>query len=178
MTDLFDIRLWLYPGANPDDPDSWGPPEDISGYVRHPGNDGGQVISYSGGKGDEAPSVDAGNMTLTLDNRDGRFSTDNRLGPYYGELDINTPIHLGVAAFTDSFTRVTANGWGTVNATLGQSWTVTGSASQWATDGAKATVIIPAANSAYGTTANNANARDVDITTTVIPAAVATGGKF
>jgi hypothetical protein len=179
MTDLFDIKLWMYPSANPDsDPSLWGLDEDISSYIRHPGSDGGQVIAYSGGKGDEAPSPDAGQMTLTLDNRDGRFSTDNILGPYYGNLDISTPIRMGVTSFSDTFTRTTSNGWGTVDAALGKVWTVGGTASNWGTDGAKANVIIPTANTAFLATPVNANAKDVDITVTVIPAAVATGGRF
>jgi hypothetical protein len=176
---LFDIRLWIYPGKSPDaDASDWGLEEDVSAYIRHPGDDGGQVIHYSGGKGDEAPGVDASQMTLTLDNRDGRFSTDNILGPYYGDLDLSTPIRMGVVAWTDAFTRSTSNGWGTVDASLGKIWTVTGTASNWNTDGAKGNVIIPAANSAVGARPINSDASDVDVTMTVIPTAVATGARF
>jgi hypothetical protein len=176
---LFDIRLWMYPGMSPDsDVSDWGPDVDISEYIRHPGSDGGQAISYSGGKGDEAPGVDAGQMTLTLDNRDGRFSTDNITGPYYGDLDLSTPVRLGVVSFTDTFTRVTASGWGTVDAALGKVWTTSGSASNWSTDGAKANVIISAANTATPVQATNADAKDVDVVLTVIPTAVATGARF
>jgi hypothetical protein len=179
MTKLFDIRLWMYPGANPDSSAStWGTEEDISDYVRQPGQDGGAAITYSGGKGDEAPQPDAGQMSLTLDNRDGRFSTDNAAGPWYGELDIATPVRLGVASFVDAFTRTTSNGWGSVNASLGQTWTHTGTLANWSTDGAKGNVIIPAANSAVLADAGNGGGRDADVTLTVIPAAVATGGRF
>jgi len=179
VTDLFDIRLWMYPGASPDgDPAEWGPEEDISSYVRHPGNDGGQPISYSGGKGDEAPAPDAGQMTLTLDNRDGRFSTDNILGPYYGDLDISTPIRMGVVSFADTFTRTTSNGWGTVDAALGKVWTTSGAAANWSTDGSKADVIISAANTATPVQATNGDAKDADVTLTVIPTNVATGARF
>lgn len=175
----FDIRLWLYPGANPDsDPALWGLEENISAYIRRPGQDGGQSISYSGGKGDEAPSVDAGQMSLTLDNRDGRFSTDNLTGPYFGRLDINNPVRMGVVSFADTFNRSTSNGWGSPDAALGKTWTITGTASSYATDGAKATVIIPAANSAQTAVAGNGGAKDVDVTVTVIPTAVATGARF
>lgn len=176
---LFDIRLWMYPGMSPDsDASTWGADVDISQYVRHPGSDGGQPIGYSGGKGDEAPSVDAGQMTLTLDNRDGRFSTDNITGPYYGSLDMSTPIRLGVVSFSDSFTRTTSNGWGSTDASLGKTWTHTGTLSNWSTDGSKANVIIPAANTAVTATAGNADAKDVDVVMTVIPTAVATGARF
>jgi hypothetical protein len=177
---LFDIRLWLYPGANPDaDPAEWGLDEDISAYLRRPGQDGGQAISYSGGKGDEAPSVDAGQMSLTLDNRDGRFSTDNRLGPYYGLLDINNPVRMGVVAFSDTFTRAAGSaGWGVVDASLGKEWSQTAPPSGWPTTGSGGGVIIAAANTAAVGTALNADAKDVDIVATVTPAAIATGARY
>jgi hypothetical protein len=176
---MFDIRLWIYPGKSPDaDPSDWGLEEDISAYIRQPGSDGGQRISYSGGKGDEAPGVDAGNMTLTLDNRDGRFSTDNIAGPYYGDLDISTPVRMGVVSYADTFTRTTSNGWGTVDAALGKAWTVTSPSSNWSTDGAKANIMMPTANTAHNALANGASAKDVDVVMTVIPAAIATGNRF
>jgi hypothetical protein len=176
---LFDVRVWLYPGADPDgDPSLWGAEEDISAYVRHPGNDGGAPITYSAGKGDEAPSVDASQMTLTLDNRDGRFSTDNILGPYYGDLDTNTPIQMGVVSFSDSFTRTESNGWGTVDSTRGWAWTHTGPAGNWSTDGDVGEMFIASANTAHVAMAGGADATDADVQFVVIPAAVATGASF
>jgi hypothetical protein len=175
----FDIRVWIYPGQNPDSsPTDWGLEENISTYVRRPGDDGGQAITYSGGKGDEAPSVDAGQMQLTLDNRDGRFSTDNVAGPYYGDLDTNTPIRMGVVCYSDSFTRAaSASGWGTPTG-LGSAWTGTGSATNWTTDGTSGAVTIAAPNSAALAVATDGDARDVDVTVTITPAAIATGGRF
>lgn len=175
-----DVRLWLYPGASPgSDPTNWEAYfADISAYVRRPGNDGGAPITYSGGKQDESPSVDAGQMTLTLDNRDGRFSTDKIDGPYYGLLDLNTPIRLGVVSYADTFTRTVSNGWGTTSSTLGQSWTTPGTASNYSVDGSKAQIIIAAANTAVLCRASNSNARDVDVTMTITPAATATGAAY
>lgn len=179
MTDLFDIRLWLYPGANPSsDPSLWGLEADISSYIRHPGNDGGQVISYSGGRGDEAAGTDAGEMRLTLDNRDGRFSTDNLAGAYSGLLDLNTPIRMGVAGWKDDFNRSGSSGWGTVSSTLGQAWTVSGTASNWSTDGARGQLIIPTTAVDRIALAGEGSARDCDIVMTVVPAATATGGAY
>ncbi len=176
---LHDIRLWLYPGANPDgDPALWGLEEIISSYIRRPGQDGGQAIQYSGGKGDEAPGVDAGQMTLTLDDRDGRFSTDKIDGPYYGLLDTNNPIRMGVASFVDTFTRTSSSTWGSPDAAIGRTWTHSGVATDWTTDGAKASVVIPLANSAQAAVAGNGGGKDMDITTTIIPVAVATGARF
>jgi hypothetical protein len=175
----FDIRLWMYPGQNPDNsPSDWGAEADISAYLRRPGDDGGQPISYSGGKGDEAPGVDAGQMQLTLDNRDGRFSTDNIAGPYYGDLDTNTPIRMGVVCYSDSFTRAaSASGWGTPTG-LGSAWTHTTAASNWTTDGTSGAVTIGAPNSAALATAVDGDAKDVDVTVTITPSAIATGARY
>ena len=174
-----DIRLWLYPGANPDaDPALWGLGADISAYLRRPGSDGGQAVTYSGGKGDEAPGVDAGEMRLTLDNRDGRFSTDNAMGPYYRLLDINNPVRLGVVAFADSFTRAaSASGWGTVDAVKGLSWTHA-TPTRWTLDGTKGAVTIPTANLADAASAVGAECKDLDATIKITPTADATGDRF
>jgi hypothetical protein len=104
----YDIRTWIYPGANPAaDPSTWPLAVDISTKVRYPGDDGGQVISYTAGRQDEASQVDAGTLALTLDNRDGAFSTKNRAGPYYGKLSRNTPIIVGTVSGYDTFARTT-----------------------------------------------------------------------
>lgn len=179
MTDLFDVRLWLYPGGNSQmDPATWEPYfVDISSSLRHPGNDGGQPINYSGGAQDEAKDPDAGQMTLTLDNRDGKFSTDNLSGPYYGLLDLNTPIRMGVRSWTDTFTRSVSNGWGTVDAAQGFSWTVA-LAAAFNVDGSKGTVTLAAANTATSAITVGGTARDADIVSTVTPIATATGASY
>jgi hypothetical protein len=179
MTDLFDVRLWLYPGANSQmDPATWEPYfVDISTYLRHPGSDGGQAITYSGGAQDEAKEPDAGQMQLTLDDRDGRFSTDNLAGPYYGLLDLNTPIRMGVRSWVDNFTRSVSNDWGTVDAAQLFSWTVA-SASSFNVDGSKGTVTLAAANTATSAIAVRATARDADIISTITPIATATGASY
>lgn len=179
MTDLFDIRLWLYPGANSQmDPATWEPYfVDISSYLRHPGNDGGQAITYSGGAQDEAKDPDAGQMSLTLDDRDGRFSTDNMAGPYFGLLDLNTPIRMAVRSWVDAFTRSVASGWGTVDSVQLFSWTVS-TAAAFNVDGAKGTVTIAAANTAVSAIAGRATARDADVLSTITPSATATGASY
>lgn len=176
-----DIRLWLYPGADPAaNPTAWEPfLADISAYIRRPGSDGGAAIQYSAGKQDESTAVDAGQMTLTLDNRDGRFSTDKIDGPWYGLLDTNTPIRLGVVAATDAFTRTTSNGWGVIApAPLSQSWSVSGTASNWSTDGSRGQVIMPTAGVGSAAIAGNAQCRDADLVTTFTPAAAASGASY
>lgn len=177
MTDLFDIRVWLYPGANPSaDPSLWGNEVDVSAYVRQPGNDGGQPITYSAGKGEEAASVDAGNMRLSLNNRDGRFSTDKIDGPYYGLLDLNTPARMGTVAFRDAFTRTTSNGFGTPD--VGTSYTVPGTVSNFSTDGSRAQVKIASGNTGAIIPAVDSNCVDGDVTLSIVPSATATGAAY
>lgn len=54
-------------------------------YQRNP-------ISIVRGRPDETQSANPATMNLTLDNRDGRFSPRNPLGPYYGQIGRNTQI--------------------------------------------------------------------------------------
>lgn len=129
------IKLWIYPGGSPTDSSTWGLPVDISARIRYPGSDGGQAINYSGGRQDEAARVDAGRMTLSLDNRDGRFSITNPYGPYYGKLRRGTPIVLATESFSDSFNRSGAN--------LGPGWSV----SSFSANGSAATATFAAAGS-------------------------------
>jgi hypothetical protein len=175
------VRLWLYPGASPNStPTSWEPfYVDITQYVRRPGSDGGAPINYSWGKQDESTQTDASQMTLTLDNRDGRFSTDKIDGPYYGALDINTPIRLGVLVVTDTFTRTVASGWGTVQtAPTTISWDPGVSTATYSANGSRGEVILPTANSGYIISLVGANTRDVDIVSTITPLAMATGASY
>lgn len=60
---------------------------DISSYVRL--QDG---VTIEHGSRGEGASPDPTTLTMTLDNRDGRFSPRNPEGPYYGMLGRNTPL--------------------------------------------------------------------------------------
>lgn len=183
------IKLWFYPGANPNNSAVlWNSYEvDISQYVRRPGQDGGSPVTYSWGKQDESTQTDTGQMSLTLDNRDGRFSTENVPGPYYGQIDTNTPIRLGVQAGLDNFNRTVtaatgpAAGWGTINAALGQSWVNpsggTGTTT-YSVDGTKAQVNVTGGNIFTLAEADGMQARDVDITTVIYPSGTATGAAY
>lgn len=59
-----------------DDVQTW---TDVSTYLR-------QQISWYHGRADAEGRVDAGQATLTLDNRDRRFDPQNAAGPYYANL--------------------------------------------------------------------------------------------
>jgi hypothetical protein len=170
----FSVKLWIYPGANPASvPSSWGIPQDVSAYIRHPGNDGGQVITYTAGRQDEASQVDAGTLSLTLDNRAGQFSSHNALGQWAGLLDTNTPYQFGTVSGSDTFTRTVASGLGTSDS--GQTW---GASSAWSTDGAKAVAGFPAANTISLAPMNNSKSADYDVSFTIIPSVVSTGAAM
>lgn len=106
--------------------DAW---EDISGdvYVRDP-------IHIERGRADEAAEADPASLSLTLNNRDGKYSPRNPLSPYYGKLGRNTQIQIRVGDLpeeeapevADTFNRTVApGGWGTADS--GQVWTELGS---------------------------------------------------
>jgi hypothetical protein len=63
--------------------------QDISSFV-----DDRAPISISRGRHDEGTTVDPSSCTLTLNNRDGRFSPRNPLSPLYGLIGRNTPIKV------------------------------------------------------------------------------------
>lgn len=121
--------LRIFPGGNPADASTWGVGYDISDKIRYPGDNGGQAITYSGGRPDEATRVDSGQLTLTLDNTDGRFSTKNPLGTYYPLLRRGTPIVLSMLSGEDDFGRTSASDWGTSSS--GVTWSTSGTASTW-----------------------------------------------
>jgi len=165
----YDIRLWIYPGIDP--VGVWPPTyTDISNYVRYPGNDGGQPITYSAGRQNEADQVDAGTLNLTLDNRDGRFSTHNPLSPYYPSLDRGCPIRLAMTSCRDSFNRTTSGNLGTSDTE--NTWT---SSAAWSTNGSVATWSGVSTNVISFPINNGGSAIDVDQQITVILPNAATG---
>ncbi len=70
--------------------DGW---EDITeyAYLRDP-------ITITRGTPDESAKADPAQFSVTLNNRDGRFSPRNPLGPYYGRIGRNTPMRISVPA--------------------------------------------------------------------------------
>jgi hypothetical protein len=81
---------------------------DITNYVRHSSG-----IDIGSGRKDEHSLVEAGTMSLTLDNRDGRFSRRNPASPYYPYLTRNTPVRVSVNAGSGFTTRAKmfVNNW-------------------------------------------------------------------
>lgn len=59
--------------------------------------DGSVLPNISRGRTDQAATASPQTMTCQLNNRDGRFSPRNPVGPYYGTLPVrNCPIRMGV----------------------------------------------------------------------------------
>jgi hypothetical protein len=81
---------------------------DITSYVRYSAG-----ITAVSGRMDESATVTAGRGNLVLDNRDGRFSRKNPVGPYYGQLTRNTPIWVTVDAGLGAYDliRMYVNEW-------------------------------------------------------------------
>lgn len=65
--------------------------DDITSYVY--ARDG---VSITRGSPNESTTIDPANCSLTLNNRDGRFSPRNPVGAYYGLIGRNTPLRVSV----------------------------------------------------------------------------------
>lgn len=55
------------------------------------------MVNIERGRADYGAQVDESTCKLTLNNRDGRYSPRNPVGPYYGQLTRNTPIRVAIA---------------------------------------------------------------------------------
>ncbi|MCD0450761.1 hypothetical protein LO762_16410 [Actinocorallia sp. API 0066] len=68
---------------------------DVTGWVRE---DTPVEIGGRGRTSEQSATLEPTSLTLTLDNRDGRFSPRNPRGPWYGQIGRNTPIRVSVPA--------------------------------------------------------------------------------
>ncbi|HEY6493781.1 MAG TPA: hypothetical protein VIZ43_10935 [Trebonia sp.] len=71
--------------------DGW---TDVTPFVYQ--RDGSEKISVTRGRPDESTQATPSSAAFQLNNRDGRFTSRNPLGPYYGMLGRNTPIRFSV----------------------------------------------------------------------------------
>lgn len=92
---------------------------DITSYVMTRGT---TPISIKYGQTDENSNMQPATCTLMLNNRDGRFSPRNPVGPYYGLIGRNSPIRVSV---TDPTGGTSVRFWGEVPA-WPQNWDTTG----------------------------------------------------
>jgi len=97
---------------------------DISSYVYYRNNVGVTIIR---GRSDETSQVQPQTASMVLNNRDGRFSPRNPLGPWYGQLTRNTP--LRVSRLNNEIRRYRFHGevptWPTTSDISGRDITVT-----------------------------------------------------
>lgn len=66
---------------------------DVTPYLYARENGG---VTMTRGRSDWAERTDPGTCQFQLDNRDGRFSPRNPVGPYYGQIGRNTPVRFSV----------------------------------------------------------------------------------
>ena len=83
-------------------------------------------IQINRGRPDESQSLNPGQMSLTLNNRNGQFSPRNPAGPYYGSFGRNTPIRLSASNDPTQMTGLVYRFYGEVPAWPPQ-WDNTGS---------------------------------------------------
>jgi hypothetical protein len=76
---------------------------DVTAYVRV--TDGVVIVR---GRQDEQGTLQAGTCTMTLDNRDGRFSPRNPTGAYYGTIGRNTPVRVSVGGVYRFYGEISA----------------------------------------------------------------------
>ncbi|GAB1642525.1 carbohydrate binding domain-containing protein [Krasilnikovia sp. MM14-A1259] len=165
------VRVRIAPGGQPDaDPSTW-VWVDITQWVRVE-----SAITIEEGRSDEGARVDASKCSMTLDNRDGRFSTRNILGDWYGRLGKGTPLRVGTIAIADTFTRTVASSWGSTD--TGQTWQVSGSPSPWSVNGSSAQLSFTTDNFAEAAQVLGASLLDVDAQFTASVPAVMTGAAF
>ncbi|MEU6342226.1 hypothetical protein ABZ883_14940 [Streptomyces sp. NPDC046977] len=55
-------------------------------------------VTITRGRGDESARVDVSKCRFTINNKDGQFSPDNPMSPYYGQIGTNTPVRVSVHA--------------------------------------------------------------------------------
>jgi len=89
---------------------------DISTYVDI--GDTGSPIVINGGRGDELSTTDANNLTLVLDNSDGRFTPGKASSPYYPNVKLGRPIRVSVSTLPNGTFEDNTTGWTGTNAVL------------------------------------------------------------
>jgi hypothetical protein len=112
-----DLRIRMYLAGN------W---RDVADDVRLAGR---SEVVVTSGQAPESSRATPASCALELKNP-GTYSPLNVLGPWYGELGVNTPVDAAIGWAGDDFDRTAASGWGT--STSGHVWSrVGGSASDF-----------------------------------------------
>lgn len=165
------LRFHIAPGGDPGgDPAAW-QWENRTADVNH-----GDGITTTGGRADEVSEVSSGTATLEVDNAGGHYCTRNPLGRWYGRLARNCPARLGTISGAAAFATNAASSWGAPD--VGDSWTLSGTASLWSVSSGMGRRSIAAANQSASALLNGADARNGDATFVASVPVVATGGPL
>lgn len=106
-TDPIDTRVEIYTGSSTSPTPTW------LSVVRHENTQAGvyggdrSEITINRDKSDETKLNETVNCSLQLNNRDGRYSPQNPMSPYYGYINKNTPLRVSVPAY-ESFMQLNA----------------------------------------------------------------------
>ncbi|MET7949213.1 hypothetical protein [Micromonospora sp. NPDC005324] len=159
--DPLNVQVRIAPGANPAaDPLTyqW---VDITDRLQR-----AEPITISRGRSTPLADTVPSSCSLRLNNADGRFTPRNPVGPYYGQLQRNTPLQVRLLHVVDVFDRTVSNGWG--SPAIGSAWTTSGgSASDYFTDGSVAKQSLGTVNvlrQAFADTGVTSGEMTVDVT--------------
>jgi hypothetical protein len=174
------LHVRMYPGAQPMGAmASWPAPVEITADVRV---EQGITINY--GRLNEASSVDAGDMSLSIDNRAGNYTPTNPLGIYYGRLTRNTPIRISTDCLTDTFTRTVSGGWGSPGQggdfmlPTGMGPWVCSVPADFSTNGTQAQISLPVTNVYRHATLTGADSQHTAGTVKITAPALAVGDNY
>lgn len=109
---------------------------EITSDVRGTGTEDGEIEIDPRGQPDESSGMSVAQCSLSVNNRDGKYSPRNFVSPLYGKIGINSPIRIitdvsDTANVEDDFSTDGTNGW--PNADSGHVWTSLGTAADYLT---------------------------------------------
>jgi hypothetical protein len=121
-------------------------------------------IEIERGRSDETEVTNPQTATMTLDNRDLRWSTRNPMGPWFGTIGRNAQVTVDLLRAKDTFTRTVANDWGTNDSGFGYLYLATsGTSADINVTAGKGTIRIGAAGNFAITIMNAIVMKDVDL---------------
>ena len=111
---------------------------EITSDVRGTGAEDGEIEIDPRGQPNESTNLSVTQATLSVNNRDGKYSPRNLVSPLYGKIGMNTPLRIitdisDTTNVEDDFSTNGTNGW--PNADSGHPYTVLGTASDYLTNG-------------------------------------------
>jgi hypothetical protein len=99
-------------------------------------------ITVKRGRADEQGKTAPSELTLALNNEDGRWTPGNPMSDAYGLWGLNTPMRMSLNVADDSFARTVADGWGADYVAHSANSSIV-----WAVNGAAATMSVSGTSS-------------------------------